>query len=149
MNGVEFFVLNNEILAFGDFIPPRDVLPGHHLARFVFLRSATSIGCRLSIEPIEADFRGVPLSNGAAAATAHGRQRYHGLPSVIRWQVRPVRSKIKCPANVRYCFADPMDAAIFRSRFELKSDRFKGSPVDPPGGTAWPGAIPRPVDMYD
>jgi hypothetical protein len=23
-----------------------------------------------------------------------------------------------CPAYVRHCFADPMDAAIFRSRFE-------------------------------
>ena len=26
---------------------------------------------------------------------------------------------------VRYCFADPLDAAIFRSRFEYKSSRFK------------------------
>jgi hypothetical protein len=26
---------------------------------------------------------------------------------------------------VRYCFADPADAAVFRSRFEQKSDRFK------------------------
>jgi hypothetical protein len=24
----------------------------------------------------------------------------------------------QCPAYVRYCFTDPMDAAIFRSRFE-------------------------------
>jgi hypothetical protein len=56
LNGVEFFVLNNEILAFGDFIPPRDVLPGHHLARFgihvLLLQSVAG----LSIEPIEADF---------------------------------------------------------------------------------------------
>jgi hypothetical protein len=28
-------------------------------------------------------------------------------------------------AFVRYCFADPLDAAIFRSRFEPKIDRFK------------------------
>jgi hypothetical protein len=26
---------------------------------------------------------------------------------------------------VRYCFADPLDAAIFRSRFEPKIDRLK------------------------
>jgi hypothetical protein len=26
---------------------------------------------------------------------------------------------------VRYCFADPLDAAIFRSRFEHRSSRFK------------------------
>ena len=26
---------------------------------------------------------------------------------------------------VRYCFADPADAAVFRSRFEQKSERFK------------------------
>jgi hypothetical protein len=26
---------------------------------------------------------------------------------------------------VRYCFEDPLDAAIFRSRFEPKADRFK------------------------
>ncbi len=28
-------------------------------------------------------------------------------------------------AFVRYCFADPLDAEIFRSRFEPKGDRFK------------------------
>jgi hypothetical protein len=26
---------------------------------------------------------------------------------------------------VRYCFADPLDAAIFRSRFEYRSTRFR------------------------
>ena len=26
---------------------------------------------------------------------------------------------------VRYCFADPMDAAIFRSRFEHRASRFR------------------------
>ena len=26
---------------------------------------------------------------------------------------------------VRYCFEDPLDAAIFRSRFESKGERFK------------------------
>jgi hypothetical protein len=26
---------------------------------------------------------------------------------------------------VRYCFADPLDAAVFRSRFEPTVDRFK------------------------
>jgi hypothetical protein len=31
----------------------------------------------------------------------------------------------QCPAYVRYCFADPMDAAIFRSRFEPRSERFR------------------------
>jgi hypothetical protein len=28
-------------------------------------------------------------------------------------------------AFVRYCFADPLDAAIFRSRFEPKVERLK------------------------
>jgi len=28
-------------------------------------------------------------------------------------------------AFVRYCFEDPLDAAIFRSRFEPKAERFK------------------------
>jgi hypothetical protein len=28
-------------------------------------------------------------------------------------------------AFVRYCFADPLDAAIFRARFEPKIERFK------------------------
>jgi hypothetical protein len=28
-------------------------------------------------------------------------------------------------AFVRYCFADPLDAAVFRSRFERKEDRLK------------------------
>ena len=31
----------------------------------------------------------------------------------------------ECAAYVRYCFKDPMDAAIFRSRFERKSDSFR------------------------
>ena len=31
----------------------------------------------------------------------------------------------ECAAYVRYCFADPMDAAIFRSRFERKSQSFR------------------------
>ena len=31
----------------------------------------------------------------------------------------------ECAAYVRYCFADPMDAAIFRSRFERKSQPFR------------------------
>ena len=31
----------------------------------------------------------------------------------------------ECAAYVRYCFKDPMDAAIFRSRFEPKSERFR------------------------
>jgi hypothetical protein len=31
----------------------------------------------------------------------------------------------ECAAYVRYCFADPMDAAIFRSRFERKSEPFR------------------------
>jgi hypothetical protein len=30
----------------------------------------------------------------------------------------------ECAAYVRYCFKDPMDAAIFRSRFESKSEPF-------------------------
>ena len=28
-------------------------------------------------------------------------------------------------AFVRYCFEDPLDAAVFRSRFERQGDRFK------------------------
>jgi hypothetical protein len=31
----------------------------------------------------------------------------------------------ECAAYVRYCFKDPMDAAIFRSRFEPKSEPFR------------------------
>jgi hypothetical protein len=31
----------------------------------------------------------------------------------------------ECAAYVRYCFADPLDAAIFRSRFEPKSVPFR------------------------
>jgi hypothetical protein len=31
----------------------------------------------------------------------------------------------ECAAYVRYCFADPMDAAIFRSRFERESEAFR------------------------
>ena len=31
----------------------------------------------------------------------------------------------ECAAYVRYCFKDPMDAAIFRSRFERKSEPFR------------------------
>jgi hypothetical protein len=31
----------------------------------------------------------------------------------------------ECAAYVRYCFADPLDAAIFRSRFEPKSEPFR------------------------
>jgi hypothetical protein len=41
---------------------------------------------------------------------------------------------------VRYCFADPADAAVFRSRFEQKSDRFKltGSHDGSPSSAAGP-----------
>ena len=31
----------------------------------------------------------------------------------------------RCPAYVRYCFEEPMDAAIFRSRFKRKSEPFR------------------------
>ncbi len=31
----------------------------------------------------------------------------------------------ECAAYVRYCFANPMDAAIFRSRFEPISQQFR------------------------
>ena len=31
----------------------------------------------------------------------------------------------RCPAYVRYRFQEPMDAAIFRSRFERKSEPFR------------------------
>jgi hypothetical protein len=31
----------------------------------------------------------------------------------------------QCATYVRYCFQDPMDAAIFRSRFEPKSKPFR------------------------
>jgi hypothetical protein len=31
----------------------------------------------------------------------------------------------QCPAYVRYCFEEPTDAAIFRSRFAAKSERFR------------------------
>src|SRR6202167_4980272 len=44
-------------------------------------------------------------------------------------------------AFVRYCFADPLDAEIFRSRFEPKADRFRlaGGTTPPPAG----GGAPR------
>jgi hypothetical protein len=32
----------------------------------------------------------------------------------------------ECAAYVRYCFADPLDAAIFRSRFEAEAFRLAG-----------------------
>jgi hypothetical protein len=35
----------------------------------------------------------------------------------------------RCPAYVRYCFEGPMDAAIFRSRFERRSEAL-GSRVE-------------------
>jgi hypothetical protein len=31
----------------------------------------------------------------------------------------------ECAAYVRYCFQDPLDAAIFRSRFEPESEPFR------------------------
>ncbi len=31
----------------------------------------------------------------------------------------------ECAAYVRYCFADQLDAAVFRSRFEPKSEPFR------------------------
>ena len=31
----------------------------------------------------------------------------------------------QCAAYVRYCFEEPMDAAIFRSRFEPRSEPFR------------------------
>jgi hypothetical protein len=31
----------------------------------------------------------------------------------------------ECAAHVCYCFADPMDAAIFRSRFEPKGEPYR------------------------
>ena len=31
----------------------------------------------------------------------------------------------QCPAYVRYCFEEPMGAAIFRSRFEPRSEPFR------------------------
>jgi hypothetical protein len=31
----------------------------------------------------------------------------------------------QCPAYVPYCFEEPMDAAIFRSRFEPRSEPFR------------------------
>jgi hypothetical protein len=31
----------------------------------------------------------------------------------------------QCPAYVRYCFEEPMDAAIFRSRFKRKGEAFR------------------------
>ena len=33
--------------------------------------------------------------------------------------------EIQCAAYVRYCFQNPMDAAIFRSRFQPKSEPFR------------------------
>jgi hypothetical protein len=31
----------------------------------------------------------------------------------------------QCPSYVRYCFEEPMDAAIFRSRFRRRSEEFR------------------------
>jgi hypothetical protein len=38
----------------------------------------------------------------------------------------------ECAAYVRYCFKDPVDAAIFRSRFEQKSEPFRLAGRAPP-----------------
>lgn len=56
LNSVEFLVLNEEVLAFRDFITSSSVLPRDHLAGFridiLLLQTMT----RLSIDPIETDF---------------------------------------------------------------------------------------------
>jgi hypothetical protein len=47
----------------------------------------------------------------------------------------------QCPAYVRYCFEEPMDAAIFRSRFAAKSER-----PHPPGAAI--AARPEQLSRY-
>jgi hypothetical protein len=56
LNGLEFFVLNDEVLPFSDLVTARDVLPGDHLARFgvdILLLQAVS---SLPVNPIETYF---------------------------------------------------------------------------------------------
>ena len=48
----------------------------------------------------------------------------------------------ECAAYVRYCFADPMDAAIFRSRFEPKSEIAHRCECSESGGEHKPTSMP-------
>ncbi len=48
----------------------------------------------------------------------------HEFPAVICRQI-DMYVEDQCAAYVRYCFKEPMDAAIFRSRFEPKSQAFR------------------------
>jgi hypothetical protein len=45
--------------------------------------------------------------------------------SIILVRLRVLHVEDRCPAYVRYCFEEPMDAAIFRSRFEPRSEPFR------------------------
>ena len=70
------------------------------------------------------DRRRVPISSGAATSAADRRQcdpRFSACPCrVVRHVCRDDYA-----AYVRYCFEDPLDAEIFRARFEPKIERFK------------------------
>jgi len=68
--------------------------------------------------------RGVPVSSCAAAAAALERYRDHGflLSYVGKFDLYV---EDRCPAYVRFCFEEPVDATIFRSRFERKSEPFR------------------------
>jgi hypothetical protein len=56
LDGVKFLVLDNEILSFGNLIPPRYVLPRNNIARFGIHILLLQPVAGLSIESIEADF---------------------------------------------------------------------------------------------
>ena len=66
----------------------------------------------------------MPVSGGAAAATADRRQRDPGF-SARHVGKFDMYVEDDYAAFVRYCFEDPLDAEIFRARFEPKIERFR------------------------
>src|SRR5262249_29025610 len=77
LNGVELVVLNDEILTFGDLIPPRNVLPGHYLACFEIHVLLFQSVASLPIEAIETDF----FAEGRGRIKGN-RTRNEGQPEV-------------------------------------------------------------------
>jgi hypothetical protein len=66
----------------------------------------------------------MPVSGGAAAAAAFDETA--SLDFLIDHLGKfDMYVEDEYAAFVRYCFEDPLDAEIFRARFEPKADRFK------------------------
>ena len=65
-------------------------------------------------------------NNGSSAISAASASRSSFFAGAWRRCGNQLRSvEDEYAVFVRYCFADPLDAAIFRSRFEYRSSRFK------------------------